>query len=93
MGLNGALLVSKQTVNTRFMRSMTRRSLVLTQESAGHWFRRSLPPHVFTDPLEDDPVERENAEAARHWRISGGDWKGFFSAYCASFVAIIMFIA
>lgn len=75
------------------MRSMTRRALVLTQESAGHWFRRSLPPHVLSAPLEDDPEAAENAEAARLWRLSGGDWRGFLSAYCASFVAITLFIA
>ncbi|MBF7011926.1 hypothetical protein HWN72_10270 [Novosphingobium sp. HR1a] len=72
------------------MRSMTRRALVLTQESAGHWFRRSLPPHVFTESLEE---EDEDVEAARKWRFSGGDWRGFLTAYCASFVAITLFIA
>ncbi|MEE4450193.1 hypothetical protein [Novosphingobium resinovorum] len=76
---------------------MTRRALVLTQESAGHWFRRSLPPHVLSAPVEDDsgddPEAAENAEAARLWRLSGGDWRGFLSAYCASFVAITLFIA
>ncbi len=74
------------------MRSMTRRALVLTQESAGHWFRRSLPPHVFAMPVDDGAAE-ENAEAARRWRLSGGDWRGFLGAYCASFVAITLFIA
>jgi len=75
------------------MRSMTRRALVLTQESAGHWFRRSLPPRVFSDPLPVDVEDRENAEAARSWRLSGGDWRGFLTAYCASFVAIAVFIS
>jgi hypothetical protein len=75
------------------MRSMTRRSLVLTQESAGHWLRRALPPHVFTEPLEGDPELAENAEAARTWRLNGGDWRGFLTTYCASFVAITLFIA
>jgi hypothetical protein len=68
---------------------MTRRALVLTQESARHWFRRSLPPHVFTDPL---PADAENAEAARRWRLSGGDWRRFASTYCAGVVAIAAFI-
>lgn len=72
------------------MRSMTRRALVLTQESAGHWFRRSLPPHVFTDPL---PQDAENREAARRWHLGGGTWHGFLSTYCAAFVAISLFIA
>ncbi|HUD30749.1 MAG TPA: hypothetical protein VMQ93_17925 [Novosphingobium sp.] len=72
---------------------MTRRALVLTQESAGHWFRRSLPPHVFNDPLPEDVEDAENREAARRWRLRGGNWQGFLTAYCASFVAISLFIA
>ncbi|MYL98336.1 hypothetical protein GR702_11230 [Novosphingobium sp. FGD1] len=72
------------------MRSMTRRALVLTHESAGHWFRRSLPPHVFTTPLSD---EAEDREARRRWHLNGGDWQGFLSAYCTSFLAIVTFIA
>ncbi|WP_231568304.1 hypothetical protein [Novosphingobium malaysiense] len=72
---------------------MTRRSLVLSQESAGHPFRRSLPAHVFTEPLGIDAEEDENARAAERWRMAGGDWRGFLTAYCASFVAIIVFIA
>ncbi|MAC57870.1 MAG: hypothetical protein CMH85_06270 [Novosphingobium sp.] len=76
------------------MRKMTRRALVLSQESAGHPFRRSLPPHVFTEPLGVDADEEdENARAARRWRRAGGDWRGFLAAYCASFVAISIFIA
>lgn len=73
------------------MRNMTRRALVLTQESAGHWFRRSLPPHVFA--IATDANAPGNAEAARQWRLSGGDWRGFLAAYCASFVAVSLFIA
>ncbi|WP_238538987.1 hypothetical protein [Novosphingobium sp. AP12] len=72
---------------------MTRRALVLTQESAGHWFRRSLPPHVFTDPLPGDVKDGENREAARRWRLAGGDWQRFLATYCAGFVAVSLFIA
>lgn len=75
------------------MRKMARRALVLTQESAGHPFRRSLPPHVFTEPLGVDVEAEENAQAAERWRMSGGDWRSFLSAYCASFVAVMIFIA
>lgn len=75
------------------MQGNTRRALVLTTESAGHWFRRSLPPHVFTDQLDEGEEARKNAEAARRWRMSGGDWRGFLTAYCASFAAIVVFIA
>tara|TARA_R110002167_G_scaffold61228_5_gene172753 strand:+ start:470 stop:631 length:162 start_codon:yes stop_codon:yes gene_type:complete len=53
-----------------------------------------LPPHVFTEPLGVDADEEdENARAARRWRMAGGDWRGFLAAYCASFVAISIFIA
>ncbi|PNU04574.1 hypothetical protein [Novosphingobium guangzhouense] len=72
------------------MRSITRRALVLTHESAGHWFRRSLPPHVFVETAD---TADEDAEAARRWRLNGGDWRGFLSAYCAGFMAITLFIA
>jgi len=83
----------KQNLKVCVMPSMTRRALVLTQESAGHWFRRSLPPHVFEVRVGDDADVEGNALAARKWRLSGGDWRGFLSAYCASFVAISIFIA
>ncbi|SFG41726.1 hypothetical protein SAMN05518801_12419 [Novosphingobium sp. CF614] len=75
------------------MKRMTRRALVLTQEGAGHPFRRSLPPHVFTQPLGIDMEAEANARAARRWWASGGDWRGFLAAYCASFVAVSIFIA
>lgn len=75
------------------MQAMTRRALVLTHEAAGHPFRRSLPAHVFTEPVEMDPQAREDACAARRWRLSGSDWRGFLAAYCASFLAVSIFIA
>lgn len=75
------------------MPSNTRRTLVLTHESAGHWLRRALPPHVFTAPLHEDVEAAENAEAARNWRLSDGDWRRFVGTYCAGFVAASIFIA
>jgi len=75
------------------MRSMTRRALVLTQESAGHWFRRSLPPHVFSVAFPAEGEDRENREAARRWRLTDGDWRRFAATYCAGFLAITTFIA
>lgn len=71
----------------------TRRALVLTTESAGHPFRRSLPAHVFAVPVGTEAEAEENERAARRWRMSGGDWRGFLSAYCASFLAVSIFIA
>jgi hypothetical protein len=37
--------------------------------------------------------DTENREAALRWRLRGGTWQGFLTAYCASFVAISLFIA
>lgn len=78
------------------MRKTIRRALVLSQEGAGHPFRRSLPPHVFTVftvPVCAETENTENEVAARYWRLNGGDWRGFLAAYCASFMAIVIFIA
>ncbi|WP_395394353.1 hypothetical protein WBP07_03770 [Novosphingobium sp. BL-8A] len=71
---------------------MKRRALVLTSEAAGHPFRRSLPPHVATARFPADVEAADNAEARRAWRLNGSDWRGFLSAYCASLVAITVFI-
>ena len=71
----------------------TRRALVLTNESAGHPFRRSLPAHVFAVAAGPETEAAENARAARRWRLNGGDWRGFLTAYCASFLAVTIFIA
>ncbi|MBT0668087.1 hypothetical protein HT136_06865 [Novosphingobium profundi] len=72
------------------MKSTKRRTLVLTSEDAGHPFRRSLPPHVLAVPVCRDADA--DAEAARLWKLNGGDWQRFLAAYCASFVAIFAFI-
>ncbi|MFC3214178.1 hypothetical protein [Novosphingobium panipatense] len=74
---------------------MKRRALVLTHESASHWFRRSLPPHVFRVPAwaESDGRAAANMAAATAWRASGSDWRSFLSTYCSCFVAIGVFIA
>ncbi|MBA3862703.1 MAG: hypothetical protein CVT75_07880 [Alphaproteobacteria bacterium HGW-Alphaproteobacteria-14] len=61
-----------------------RRSLVLSDESARHWFRSSLPPHVKRDLL---PIP---AEAL--WRLTMSDVRGFASTYVALTAAIFVFI-
>jgi hypothetical protein len=64
---------------------MKRRSLVITDEAARHPFLASLPPHV-----------RRGTPALalrRGWGLSGRDWRDFLAAYCASFVAVMLFIA
>ncbi|MBN9507116.1 MAG: hypothetical protein J0I69_13955 [Altererythrobacter sp.] len=64
-----------------------RRSLVLTDETARHPFRASLPPHVCAlaaDDLEPHVPWRERIYA---------DVRGFAQAYCACFVAVAVFIS
>ena len=61
-----------------------RRSLVLTDETARHWFRASLPPHVKRDLL---PIP---AEAL--WRLTMSDGRGFASTYVAATAAVLAFI-
>jgi hypothetical protein len=75
------------------MRTLKRRALVLTSEAAGHPFRRSLSSRVFMAPFPAEVEAAENVEARRTWHLNGGDWRGFLSAYCASLVAIVVFIA
>lgn len=62
-----------------------RRSLVITDETAGHPFLASLPPHVRTgiEPVTPRP----------RWRVGKADLRGFFAAYCASLVVALILIA
>ncbi|WP_172835937.1 hypothetical protein [Porphyrobacter sp. CACIAM 03H1] len=62
-----------------------RRSLVLTDETARHWFRASLPPHVKRDLI---PIP---AEAL--WRLTLEDVRGVANTYVAMTLAIFAFIA
>lgn len=62
-----------------------RRALVLTNESARHPFRQSLPPHVFQG-FAPEPVRKRRPIDLR-------DWREFLAAYCASFVAALVFIS
>ena len=61
-----------------------RRGLVMTDEGAGHPFRRSLPPHVKRD-LHDIPAESL-------WRLTADDVRGFASTYVAALAAVLVFI-
>lgn len=61
-----------------------RRSLVLTDESARHWFRRSLPPHIKQYLI---PIPAESL-----WRLTAEDVRGFASVYLAATAAIFAFI-
>ncbi len=64
-----------------------RRSLVLTDESARHPFRASLPPHV----REREAHDIEPRVSIRERLLA--DARGFAQAYCACFVAVAAFIA
>lgn len=61
-----------------------RRSLVLTDETARHWFRAMLPPHVKRD-LFLIPAEGL-------WRLTLEDVRGVASTYVATTAAIFAFI-
>jgi hypothetical protein len=63
--------------------STKRRALVLGDESARHPFLASLPPHVRR--IERDLDVRSHG--------SGTGWRDFLTAYCASVVAVAVFIA
>ena len=61
-----------------------RRALVLTDESARHAFRASLPGHLRRAPA-DGPRTTD-------WRLTAGDVRGFATTYFASFAAVLAFI-
>jgi hypothetical protein len=61
-----------------------RRSLVLTDETARHWFRASLPPHVKRDLI---PIPAESL-----WRLTVDDVRGVVSTYIAATAAVLVFI-
>ncbi|WP_170002906.1 hypothetical protein [Pseudopontixanthobacter vadosimaris] len=65
-----------------------RRSLVLTDESARHPFRASLPPHIRSagSPAPAKPARK------RSWMLTRDDLGGFLSAYFGCFVAVSIFI-
>lgn len=62
-----------------------RRALVLTDESARHPFRASLPAHVGREPAA---VGRTT-----DWRLTASDVHGFATVYFASFAGVLAFIA
>lgn len=61
-----------------------RRSLVLTEETARHPFRATLPPRVKRD-LYEIPAEIL-------WRLTREDVRGFASTYVAVTAAVLVFI-
>ena len=72
-----------------------RRALVLTDETARHPFRASLPPHVCR-PVKGHPVTGRpvtGRPVKTRWRPSVQDVKEFLLAYCACFIAVSVFIS
>lgn len=63
-----------------------RRSLVLTDESARHPFRASLPPHV-------GRIDGAEAPPRHPWRVSQADLRSFAMAYVSCVVGVTAFIA
>jgi hypothetical protein len=61
-----------------------RRNLVLTDETARHWFRASLPPHIKRDLI---PIPAESL-----WRLTMADVRGVASTYVALTLAVFAFI-
>ena len=61
-----------------------RRSLVLTDETARHPFRASLPPHA--RKLE----ERQSPQPS--WRLTASDVRGVATTYFATFAATLAFL-
>jgi hypothetical protein len=66
-----------------------RRSLVLTDETARHPFRASLPPHWRSE-------QNEGPEKSVPWRVrlglSSEDVRGFLLAYTSCLVAVTTFL-
>lgn len=62
-----------------------RRALVLTDESARHPFLANLPPHV---RMGGEPVPMRPGRA-----ITKENLRGFFGAYIACLLAVLIFIA
>ena len=63
-----------------------RRALVLTDESARHPFRASLPAHVLRVPEEEEGPRRST------WALTMADVRGFATAYTACLIAVLAFI-
>ncbi len=61
-----------------------RRALVLTDESARHPLRASLPAQFRREPV----AERRTTD----WRLTASDVRGFATVYFASFAAVLAFI-
>jgi len=57
----------------------------MTAEAARHPFRRSLPPHALRGSVPEGEPKRRSIELR--------DCRDFLAAYCATFVAVMIFIS
>jgi hypothetical protein len=64
----------------------SRRALVLTDESARHPFRNTLPPHVCATLVRGYWL-RSLLDTLRR------EWQSVVTTYCAAFCAVTVFIA
>lgn len=62
-----------------------RRALVLSSETARHWFRASLPQRraAFADVPATEPVS---------WKLTAHDIRGVATTYLATVAAVLAFI-
>lgn len=86
-------------IEARRLAGRKRRALVLTNESARHPFRASLPPHVTAVAKPRDPQivrtehgRDESAQGQMLWRLTRDDVRGFATTYFAVFAAVLAFI-
>jgi hypothetical protein len=66
-----------------------RRSLVLTDETARHPFRASLPPHVCRVEESESPPPSGQLQS---WRLTASDIRGAATTYFATFAATLAFL-
>jgi hypothetical protein len=69
-----------------------RRSLVLTDETARHPFRASLPPHVCRVEENERLNESLGESEAQSWRLTASDVRGAATTYFATFAATLAFV-
>jgi len=63
----------------------TRRALVLTDESARHPFRVTLPPHVSATLVREPWLQSFVGTLQR-------EWHSVATTYCATFCAVLLFV-
>lgn len=76
-------------IESRRLAGRKRRALVLTDETARHPFRASLPQHVTA--VAAAPQGHESP-AQTFWQLTRDDVRGFASVYFATFAAVLVFI-